>query len=126
MVSPECVGVYQGVGAYGPDTAGQAYNYFVNIIRLADSSIDLYQVQAYNNWFDVGGDLLKYLQDVYLNWRNLPGIMGYTSPIANFSGVAGNKLMMGVLGSTSAGGAAFYPGPEVIRNFRAWLEAKGY
>lgn len=36
IVSPECVAVYQGVADYSADTAGQAYNYFVNVIRLAD------------------------------------------------------------------------------------------
>ena len=36
IVSPECVTVYQGVPDYSPDTAGNAFNYFVNVIRLAD------------------------------------------------------------------------------------------
>jgi hypothetical protein len=52
------VAVYQGVADYSPDIGGQAYNYFTNIIRLADDYIDLYQPQAYNNWYDVGGGTL--------------------------------------------------------------------
>lgn len=77
IVSPECVAVYQGVADYTADTAGQAYNYFVNIIRLADDYIDFYQPQAYNNWYDVAGGTLDYIKDVYLNWRNLPGILSW-------------------------------------------------
>ena len=126
VVSPECVAVYQGVADYSADTAGQAYNYFVNVIRLADSAIDLYQPQAYNNWYDVGGGTLDYLKDVYLNWRNLKGILSWMQPIPNFTGVSGDKLMMGVLASTSAGGASYYYSPEVIGQFRAWLAENNY
>jgi chitinase len=126
IVSPECVAVYQGVADYSPDVAGQAYNYFVNIIRLADEAIDLYQPQAYNNWYDVAGGSLDYLKDVYLNWRNLPGIMSWMTPIPNFSGVEGDKLMMGILASTSAGGASYYFRPEVIDSFKQWLGEKKY
>jgi hypothetical protein len=38
----------------------------VHIINEADTAIDYYQPQAYNNWYDgeVGGSL-RYLQDVY-------------------------------------------------------------
>ena len=126
IVSPECVAVYQGVADYGPDTAGQAYNYFVNIIRLADQAIDLYQPQAYNNWYDVSGGSLNYLKDVYLNWRNYKGIMDWMKPIPNFSGVAGDKLLMGVLASTRAGGAGYYYQPQVIADFKAWLAENKY
>jgi chitinase len=125
-VSPECVAVYQGVPDYSPDTAGQAYNYFVNIIRLADDVIDIYQPQAYNNWYDVPGGTLEYLKDVYLNWRNFKGIMDWMQPIPNFKGVAGDKLMMGVLASTSAGGAAYYYRPDIIESFKHWLEENKY
>ncbi len=126
VVSPECVTVYQGVADYSADTAGQAYNYFVNIIRLADDYIDLYQPQAYNNWYDVAGGTLGYLQDVYLNWRNLPGVLSWETPLANFNGVAGNKLMMGVLASSSAGGASYYYTPDTITAFRQWLATNNY
>jgi len=126
IVSPECVAVYQGVADYSADTAGQAYNYFVNIIRLADHVIDLYQPQAYNNWYDVPGGSLEYLKDVYLNWRNFKGIMDWMQPIPNFSGVAGDKLMMGVLASTSAGGASYYYRPDIIESFKKWIEENKY
>lgn len=118
--------VYQGVADYSADTAGQAYNYFVNIIRLADSAIDLYQVQVYNNWYDVAGGTLDYIKDVYLNWRNYKGIMSWMVPLADFKGVAGNKLMMGVLASTSAGGSAYYFSPDIIRQFKSWLAQNNY
>lgn len=118
--------VYQGVPDYSPDTAGQAYNYFVNVIRLADQAIDLYQPQAYNNWYDVAGGSLNYLKDVYLNWRNYKGIMDWMQPIANFSGVSGNKLMMGVLASTSAGGAAYFYQTSVLAEFKSWLAENKY
>ena len=51
VVSPEDVGVYQGVPVPDPDQVGQPYNYFVPIINLVDSSIDYYQPQAYNNGY---------------------------------------------------------------------------
>ena len=126
IVSPECVTVYQGVPDYSADTPGQAYNYFVNVIRLADQAIDLYQPQAYNNWYDVPGGTLNYLKDVYLNWRNYKGIMDWMKPIDNFEGVAGRKLMMGVLASTSAGGAAYYYQPSVVQEFISWLSENKY
>ena len=81
IVSPECVTVYQGIADYGPDTPGQAWNYFVNIIRLADDAIDLYQPQAYNNWYDFPGGSLNFLKHVYLNWRNYKGLMDWMKPI---------------------------------------------
>ena len=73
VVSPEDVAVYQGTAVPDQNTAGQAFNYFVPIINLADSHIDFYQPQAYNNWYEEAGGSLKYLQDVYLNWRNFKG-----------------------------------------------------
>ena len=126
IVSPECVAVYQGVADYSADTAGQAYNYFVNVIRLADDYIDFYQPQAYNNWYDVAGGTLDYLKDVYLNWRNLKGILSWQTPIANFNGVSGDKLLMGVLASTSAGGASYFYSVDTITAFRSWLTANNY
>ena len=126
IVSPECVAVYQGVADYSADTAGQAYNYFVNVIRLADDYIDFYQPQAYNNWYDVAGGTLDYLKDVYLNWRNLKGILSWQTPSANFNGVSGDKLLMGVLASTSAGGASYFYSVDTITAFRSWLTANNY
>lgn len=92
-----------------PDAGGQAWNYFVPIIKLADSSIDFYQVQAYNNWYDglVGGSL-DYLKDIYLNWRNLQGISPWAKPIPDFNGVRGEKLLIGLLASSQAGQPAYF------------------
>ena len=38
----------------------------------------------------------------------------------------GNKLIMGVLASTKAGGAAYYYQPAVIEQFKAWLADNKY
>ena len=103
IVSPEDVAVYQGTTVPDPDVGGNAFNYFVPIINLADSAIDYYQPQAYNNWYDgeVGGSLV-YLKDVYENWRNLQGEGQWDTPLPSFNGVNGSKLLLGVLASTSA------------------------
>jgi chitinase len=127
IVSPEDVAVYQGSTVPNPDVGGNAFNYFVPIINLADSSIDYYQPQAYNNWYDgeIGGSLI-YLQDVYENWRNLQGAGQWDVPLANFTGVDGNKLLVGLMASQSAGGAGYYATPDTISQFKDWLAAKGY
>lgn len=52
IVSPEDVAIYQGAPVPSPDAGGQPFNYFVPIVNLADSYIDIYQPQAYNNWYD--------------------------------------------------------------------------
>lgn len=105
LVSPECVTVYQGTPVPSADTAGNYFNYFVPIIKLAGSSIDYYQIQAYNNWYDnLPKGSMDYLKDVYLNWRNLQGLNKLYKPIPDFSGVPGNKILMGILASPSAGG----------------------
>jgi hypothetical protein len=88
---------------------------------MADHAIDFYQPQAYNNWYEEPAGSLAYLQDVYLNWRNLKGLNGWSTPIANFSGVAGEKLLMGVLASTNAGGSSYYYTPAVISQFQSWI-----
>ena len=63
VLTIENVGVYQGVSVPSPDTIGQAWNYYVSVIRLADSSIDLYQVMAYNNWYgSLPGGSVAYLK----------------------------------------------------------------
>lgn len=43
--------MYQATTVPSADVGGQAFNYFVPIINLADSYIDFYQPQAYNNWY---------------------------------------------------------------------------
>lgn len=82
IVSPENVAVYQGAAVPSPDAGGQPFNYFVPIINLADSAIDYYQPQAYNNWYDgLAGGSLDYYKDVYLNWRNLQGLSPWAKPL---------------------------------------------
>jgi chitinase len=49
-----------------------------------------------------------------------------SKPLPNFKGVAGEKLVMGITASTSAGGAAYYYTPQVIAEFRSWLKANKY
>jgi chitinase len=63
---------------------------------------------------------------VYLNWRNFQGLVNWAGPIANFSGVDGNKIRMGVLASTSAGGSNYYADASVIASFRSWLTDNNY
>lgn len=90
VVSPECVVVYQAMGVPDPDTGSGYYNYFVPIINIADDYIDLYQPQAYNDWYEFPSGSLEYLQDIYLNWRNYQGMTPWgSSPLPNFKGVAG-------------------------------------
>lgn len=97
------------------------------IIKLADAYIDYYQVQAYNNWYgSLPGGSLAYLKEVYLHWRNILGTIQWISPIPDFQGVDGNKLLIGVLASTSAGVSNYYAPPQVIKEFKAWLKANNY
>lgn len=107
-----------------PDTPGQPWNYFVPIVNLADQYIDFYQPQAYNNGYDsFAGGSVGYLQDVYLNWRNLAA---QGTPIAGYNGIAGKKLLIGLEASTSAGGSSFYATPDVINQFKSWLISEGH
>lgn len=126
VVSPECVTIYQETSIPDANLGGQAFNYFVPIIRQADAYIDYYQPQAYNNWYGFPGGSLDYLKEVYLNWVNLKGLGQWASPIPNFNGVAGDKLVMGVLASTKAGGAQYYSEPSVIREFKEWIKQNNY
>lgn len=125
IVSPEDVTIIQTVGFVpSPDVAGQPWNYFVPIVQIADYFIDFYQPQAYNNGYDsFAGGSVGYLQDVYLNWRNLPA---QGTPIANFTGIAGEKLLIGLEASTSAGGSSFYATPAVIQEFKSWIASNNY
>ncbi len=102
-LSADCITVYQGSPVPDVDKSGQAFNYLVPVIQLADTSIDFYHVKAYSNWYDgYTHTSLEYLQDVYLNWRNLQGYCQGCKPIPNFKGVASTKLLIGVLASSDA------------------------
>jgi chitinase len=122
VVSPENVAVYQGTGVPSATVGGNAWNYFVPIINLCDDAIDYYQIQAYNNWYGATGGTFEYFKEVYMNWRNLQGSLSWAGPIKGFNGVAGNKLRMGVLASTSAGGAQYYAQPTAIKAFMNFLK----
>jgi chitinase len=79
-------------------------------------------IQAYNNWYDgVQGGSLSFLQDVYYHWSNIksPFCAG-CNPIPNFTGVNGSKLVIGVLASPSAGGAAYFANNTIIKSFIDW------
>ncbi len=127
IVSPEDVAVYQGTTVPDQNTGGQPFNYFVPIINNADNAIDYYQPQAYNNWYDgeTGGSL-RYLQDVYENWRNLQGTGQWDTPLPNFSGVSPDKLLIGMLASPTAGVAGYYSTPATIAQFKSWLTNNNY
>ena len=117
-VTAQCGTIYQGVAVPSPSLTDQYYNFLVHIIKEADSSIDYYQVQAYNDWYEFAGGSLQYLQNVYLNWRNLQGMSQWGStPIAGFSGVSPSKLVMGVLG----GGGSYYYSLTTLGSFKNWL-----
>lgn len=116
----------QEFGVPDPDAVSGYYNYFVPIIELADHAIDFYQPQAYNNWYEMTYGTIQYIQNVYLNWRNLQGMVTWAKPIPNFAGVDGNKLLIGLEASTSAGGSNYYITPEIIKAFKQWLTDNNY
>lgn len=128
MVSADDITIYQGVAVPDPDSSqGLPFNYLVPIVQLADSSIDFYHVKAYSNWYDAYDHAsLLYMQDVYLNWRNFQGFCQDCKPIPNFKGVVAAKLFMGVVASDNSRKPEEYAGPTVIRNFKSWLQTKGF
>ncbi len=115
IISPEVVGVYQAVAVPSPSQGGNAWNYFVPVINASINQIDYVQPQLYNNWYDTSTMSANYLMNGYLQWNNQNGLYGTKafSPSV-YTGVPANKLIMGVLASTSAGGAAFYPTPAML------------
>jgi chitinase len=126
-VSVDCIDVYQGSPVPSPDESGKEFNFMVPVIRLADSAIDFYNVKAYSNWYDgYDHNTVTYLQDVYLNWRNLQGFCKGCLPIPDFKGVPASKLIMGVLASPDARAASEYKNPTTVRDFKTWLLSKGY
>lgn len=126
-LTADCITVYQGSPVPDADKSGQEFNYLVPIIQIADAAIDFYNVKAYSNWYDgYDHNSLTYLQDVYLNWRNLQGMCKGCLPIPGFKGVASNKLLMGVLASPDARASSEYKTPTTVRDFKTWLASKGY
>lgn len=49
-----------------------------------------------------------------------------SKPLENFIGVAGEKILMGILASKNAGGESYLFKPEVLAKFKLWLEEKKY
>jgi len=120
-IAPECVGIYTGV-TYTPGS-WQAWNYWVPIINSTIQDIDYVMVQAYNNWYEEAAGTLAYIQDVYTNWRNIPNatFCNWCTAIPNFNGVPPEKLVIGLLASTSAGNAGYYVPASTIASFIQWL-----
>ncbi len=56
----------------------------------------------------------------------MQGTVAWSQPIPNFTGVSADKLIMGLLASTSAGGAAFYAPDTTITAFKSWLKQNNY
>lgn len=125
IISPEVVGVYQAVAVPSATTGGNAWNYFVPIINASINQIDYVQPQLYNNWYDTSTMSANYLMNGYLQWNNKNGLYGTTAFASSvYAGVPANKLIMGVLASTSAGGAAFYPTPAMLADAISTLSSK--
>ncbi len=130
IVSPENVAIYQGTPTI-LGVAGQAYNYFIPIIKNAINAIDYVQPQFYNNWYDgYAGGSSQYLLDVYLNWNNQQGLSPASwgiTPFAPsvFAGVPQNKLVIGLLASTSAGIASYYTTPATLSSVMNTLASQG-
>jgi chitinase len=118
VLSPECVGVYQGSPV--TNSSGQAFNYWVPILNAVIDQVDLVQPQAYNNWYGHAGGSFEYLVDVYLNWLNEESLTGH--PIQGFRGVPRNKLVLGLLASREAGGAAYYAEIETLARVGAEIK----
>lgn len=127
-LTSDCIGVYQGAPVPSPDdTKIQAFNFIVPIIQLADDVIDFYNLKAYSNWYDgYNHTSVEYIQDIYLNWRNLPGMCQGCRPIPDFKGVSETKLFIGLLASPDARTASEYGGPNLVKNTKAWLSKQGY
>ena len=116
--------MYQGQPVPTPATwqPGDYWNFWVPIFNVAMKSIDLVQVQAYNNWYDnLSAGTLAFLQDVTLQWLNQPSpSCAGCSIIPNFSGIPSSKLLIGIPASSSAGTG--YPSPTTISSFLSWTK----
>ena len=124
IVSPENVTVYPqaGIPVPSPGQGGSPWNYFVPILNASLSKIDYVQPQMYNNgYLGVPVATAAFLETNYLGWMNK--YPNYTIP--NFNGVPANKLIMGVLASTSAGIASFYAPPTALKAAISSLKKQG-
>jgi len=124
VVSPENITVYPqaGIPVPTPDQGGTPWNYFVPIINAAINDIDYVQPQFYNNpYLGNTPGTADYIEANYLGWLNQEDYK-----IPNFSGVPANKLIMGLLASSSAGGKSYYATPEQLDLAFNNLEARGF
>ncbi len=125
IISPEVVGVYQSAPVPSATTGGNAWNYFIPILNASINQIDYVQPQEYNNWYDTSTMSATYLMNGYLQWNNQNGLYGTNAFNPSiYVGVPANKLIMGVLASTTAGGAAFYASPEMLTSAITTLKSK--
>ncbi len=88
------------------------------VLQLIEQAERLLIIWYGGNGYNPSGASADYIVNGYVNWMNqvvgmFPTTWG-TTTIPNFSGVPANKLVIGVLASTSAGGAASYATPDMI------------
>ena len=88
------------------------------VLQLIEQAERLLIIWYGGNGYNPSGASADYIVNGYVNWMNQ--VVGMfpttwvTTTIPNFSGVPANKLVIGVLASTSAGGAASYATPDMI------------
>lgn len=51
----------------------------------------------------------------------MQGLSPWAGPLPNYNGVAGKKLLIGIMASSQAGGTAYYAPPTVVNEFKAFL-----
>lgn len=56
----------------------------------------------------------------------MQGLESSHKPIPNFGGVRGDKLIIGFMASRDAGIPEYYGNPDVIRQFKSYLNSNGY
>lgn len=117
IVSPENVAINQGTYWIVPTPTSWSsnWNYFVPIINQSIDSIDYVQPQYYNNGYSgLTAGSAAFMVNGILEWMNLQGIATGDQVISGYKGVPANKLVIGVLASTSAGNASYYTGSSNI------------
>jgi hypothetical protein len=83
-------------------------------------------LQVYNNWYDgLAEGSLSYIQDTYLQWRNLPSsFCSGCTPLANFTGVSPLKLLLGFPANSNAGTSPVTP--STFQSFLTWMATNNY
>jgi chitinase len=121
IVSPENVAINEATYWIVPTPLNNVtswssnWNYFVPIINQAIDSIDYVQPQYYNNGYSgLTAGSASFMVNGVLEWMNKQGIATGDEPITGYNGVPANKLVIGVLASTSAGNSSYYAGSTNI------------